>query len=302
MNLNLIKLQIVELLDKHKKITPVAEALGLKQPTVTYHLKNLEEQLGEKLFEPRMDKMILTESGRAFLHYAVKINSLAAEAQRVVKEFGNAGRGTLRIGASYVPATYLLPGILGEFSERYPRTTISLTVKPFLSIKEMLLNHEIDIGILSTERFEQPGLLSTALCEDELVLVFSPEHPLASQSVLQPAEIASASFILHDMESSTRQLTNKWFEQGGFIPRTSLLLDSLEAIKQSLLGGKHVSFISRMAVEDEVARGKLVMRSIPNYPFQRHIFCSYHRERFFSPLMGLFMDLLQSREQGRIRY
>ncbi|WP_339798809.1 LysR family transcriptional regulator [Paenibacillus sp. FSL R5-0744] len=294
MNLNLIKLEIVELLNKHKKITTVADKLGLKQPTVTYHLKNLEQQLGEKLFESRLDKMILTESGKAFLHYATKINALAAEAERVVKEFSQAGRGTLKIGASYVPATYILPKILGLFGEQHPGITISLSVKPSPVIKEMLASHEIDLGILSTESFYLPDLHTQALCEDELVLVFSPSHEFASFSNLNPAMIASASFILHDKESSTRQLTDKWFEREGNEPRTYILLDSLEAIKQSLMSGKYVSFISRLAVEDEVARGRLLMRTIPDYNFQRHIYYSYNRDRHYSPLIGLFIDQIRT--------
>ncbi|MBT2293266.1 LysR family transcriptional regulator [Paenibacillus albidus] len=294
MNLNLIKLQIVELLDKHKKITSVADELGLKQPTVTYHLKNLEQQLGEKLFESRMDKMILTESGKAFLHYAVKINALAAEAERVVKEFSQADRGTLKIGASYVPATYILPKILGQFGEQHPGVTLSLSVKPSPVIKEMLASHEIDLGILSTESFYLPSLHSQALCEDELVLVFAPSHPFAEMAELSPAAILSANFILHNKESSTRQLTDKWFERGGVQPRAGILLDSLEAIKQSLSSGKHVSFISRLAVQEEVDRGELLMCPIPDYHFHRHIFYSYNRDRHYSPLVGLFIELLRS--------
>ncbi|ULO08153.1 LysR family transcriptional regulator [Paenibacillus sp. 19GGS1-52] len=294
MNLNLIKLQIVELLNKHKKITAVADELGLKQPTVTYHLKNLEQQLGGKLFESRMDKMILTESGRAFLHYAVKINALAAEAERVVKEFSNAGRGTLKIGASYVPATYILPRILSQFGEQHSGVTISLSVKSSPIIKEMLVSHEIDLGILSTESFYLPNLHNQALCEDELVLVFAPSHEFAALSELSPLSIASANFILHEKESSTRQMTDKWFEQCTLQPKAPILLDSLEAIKQTLLSGKHVSFISKLAVEDEVDRGILMMRNIPDYNFHRHIFYSYNRDRHYSPLIGLFIDLLRT--------
>ncbi|CAH1204505.1 HTH-type transcriptional activator CmpR [Paenibacillus auburnensis] len=294
MNLNLIKLQIVELLYKHKKITTVADELGLKQPTVTYHLKNLEQQLGEKLFESRMDKMILTESGRAFLHYAVKINALAAEAERVVKEFSQGGRGILKIGASYVPATYILPKILSLFGEQHPGTTISLSVKSSPDIKEMLINQEIDLGILSTESFYLPSLHSQSLCEDELVLVFAPNHEFADRSELTPSLISSADFILHDMQSSTRQMTNKWFEACGVEPRVHILLDSLEAIKQSLMSGRHVSFISRLAVADEVATGKLMMRPIPEYRFQRHIYYSYNRDRHYSPLIGLFIALMKT--------
>lgn len=78
MNLSLLKLHIVELLNKHHKITTVAELLGLKQPTVTFHMKNLEREFGVKLFDTRMGKIILTDAGNALLHYATKINALAA--------------------------------------------------------------------------------------------------------------------------------------------------------------------------------------------------------------------------------
>ncbi|AIQ46315.1 transcriptional regulator [Paenibacillus sp. FSL R7-0273] len=294
MNLNLIKLQIVELLYKHKKITTVASVLGLKQPTVTYHLKNLELQLGEKLFEPRMDKMILTESGRAFLHYAVKINALAAEAERVVKEFSLAGRSSLSIGASYVPATYILPGILSRFGELHPETTVSLSVKPSPVIKEMLVNQELDLGILSTESFYLPSLHSQPLCEDELVLVFAPGHDFAGYPELTPSLISEAKFIQHNSQSSTGRITSKWFEDCGFEPRAHLLLDSLEAIKHSLMSGRYVSFISRLAVADEVASGKLIMRPIPEYRCQRRIFYSYNRDRHLSPFIGLFIELMQN--------
>lgn len=294
MNLNLIKLQIVELLHKHKKITTVAAVLGLKQPTVTYHLKNLEQQLGEKLFEPRMDKMILTESGRAFLHYAVKINALATEAERVVKEFSQAGRSTISVGASYVPATYILPKILSRFGELHPETTVSLSVKPSPVIKEMLVNQELDLGILSTESFYLPSLHCQSLCEDELVLVFAPTHEFAGQAGLTAPQISAAKFILHSSQSSTSRITSKWFEDCGCEPHAPLLLDSLEAIKQSLMGGRYVSFVSRLAVADEVASGKLIMRSIPEYHYQRRIYYSYNRDRHLSPPIGFLIELMQA--------
>lgn len=158
----------------------------------------------------------------------------------------------------------------------------------------MLASHEIDLGILSTESFYLPDLHTQALCEDELVLVFAPTHDFAGFSNLNSAMIASASFILHDKESSTRQLTDKWFEREGKESKPHILLDSLEAIKQSLMSGQHVSFISRLAVEDEVARGRLLMRAIPDYNFERHIYYSYNRDRHYSPLIGLFIDQLRT--------
>jgi DNA-binding transcriptional LysR family regulator len=208
LNLSLLKLHIVELLDKHHKITTVAELLGLKQPTVTFHMKNLEREFGVKLFDTRMGKIILTDAGHALLHYAVKINALAAEAQRVVGEFDTLQRGSIRIGASYVPATYVLPA------------------------------------------------------------------------------------VLHGKDSSTRQMTDKWLEHGGRRLPSYLELDSLEAIKQAVMLGEHVSFVSRIAVQSEVERGLLVVRPIPGQRVERYVYMVSNKDRHRSALIRRFAEYL----------
>ncbi|CDN45883.1 MULTISPECIES: LysR substrate-binding domain-containing protein [Paenibacillus] len=295
--MNLLKFQIVELLDKHRKVTAVAEVLGLKQPTVTYHMKSLEQEYGVKLFEPRMDKVILTEAGRALLHYAGKINSLAAEARRTAQEYGTPGRGTLRIGASYVPATYMLPRLLKEFARRHPKVTVTLAVKPSSVIKEMLLSHEIDLGVLSAEPFRLPMLDVHELCDDELVLAHAPSHYLAASPELNPGLLATADFVLHGRHSSTRELTDRWLEQHGIRLEQHLELDSLEAIKQAVIQGGHVSFVSGLAVQGEVARGLLLARPIPEFRYRRTISCASNRDRHPSGQLQSMMELLSGRIQ-----
>ncbi|MBB3108293.1 DNA-binding transcriptional LysR family regulator [Paenibacillus phyllosphaerae] len=294
MSLNLLKLQIVELIEKHRRITAVADQLGLKQPTVTYHMKTLEQEMGVRLFEPRMDKIILTEAGKALLHYAVKINSLSSEAQRIVGEFGRMSRGSLRIGASYVPATYLLPRVLREFAAQYPGVTVSLSVKPSPIITNMLLNHEVDLGIISTEVFRQPPIELRTICEDELVLVCAPGHHLASYSELSPALISTANLILHGKESSTRQMTDRWMELWGIRVQGFLELDSLEAIKQAVMQGGHASFVSRLAVQSEVERGLLVVKDIPDFEYVRNVCYAYNKDRHYSQLLEQFIGFLHA--------
>lgn len=292
MNLNLLKLRIVELLEKHNKITAVADILDLKQPTVTFHMKNLERDFGVKLFEARMGKIILTDAGYALLHYAVKINALAAEAERVVLEFDTLRRGSIRIGASYVPATYVLPAVLHRFAKEHPGIQLSLFVKTAPIVKDMLERHEIDIGIISTEPFTTSTLVADAICEDELVLIHSPIHPLATLGELTPDLIASSSFVLHGKESSTRRMTEKWLENHARRLPYYLELDSLEAIKQAVILGSHISFVSRMAVQSEVQRGLLTMRPIPGDLIERYVYAVTNKERHRSALINQFSSYL----------
>ncbi|MFH5186014.1 LysR substrate-binding domain-containing protein [Paenibacillus sp. TAB 01] len=293
--MNLLKLQIVELLEKHKKITLVAEALNLKQPTVSFHMKTLEQELGVQLFESRAGRVLLTEAGRSLYHYSVKINSLAQEAERVVKEYDHLGRGSLKLGASYVPGTYILPRMLSSFAKSYPRIHLSMVVKTAPVIREMLLNHEIDIGIMSCEPFQLPPLAGETFCEDELVLICSPQHKLARSPQLFPDQLEEVPFVLHSQESSTRQMTMKWAQSNRIELNGQLELDSLEAIKQTVLLGESVSFVSRLAVASEVERGELTFRPIPQNPFKRYVYYAHNLDRRASAVMDSFIEhLLQS--------
>jgi len=322
MNINSIKFQIIEELYKHKKITTVAEQLNLKQPTVTFHLKSLEQELGVKLFESRLGKIILTEAGDSFYHYAIKINALTQEAVRVVQEY-DLGRGTLKIGASYVPATYLLPNILAKFSKLNSKITISLTVKTApatyllpnilakfsklnskitisLTVKtaptivKMLENHEIDLGIISSESIDSNSIKSEPLCEDELVFFFSPDHLLAKYDTLSPDKLNNIPFILHGQESTTRSMTLNWFKSHNISLNAHMELDSLEAIKQIVLCGESISVISRLAIHHEIEEGKFLCRQIPQNSLKRFIYSAYNVDRRRSSLLDNFTEYLKA--------
>jgi DNA-binding transcriptional LysR family regulator len=290
LNIHLQKLEIIELLDRHKKITAVAEALGLTQPTVTFHMKGLEQELGVRLFETRSGKTVLTDTGQALRHYAVKINALAREAERVVKELHELGQGILRIGASYVPGTYILPQLLSRFSQEHPRISVSLSVKTAPVIQEKLLKHEIDVGFLSTEPFQLPPLSAHTLCEDEMVVIFAPGHRLSSRPPLTADGLAGEPFLMHSPESSTRAMTEKWARTNGIQLNAVMELDSLEAIKQVAMRGEAVSILSRLAVTKEVERGELAYCPIPQNEYKRYIYYAYNLDRHYSSLLKSFIE------------
>lgn len=289
-NLNLLKLQIIELLHKHQKVTIVAELLELKQPTITFHMKSLEKEFGVKLFDARMGKILLTEAGQALLHYAIKINALTHESRRVVSEFGRLRKGNLHIGASYVPATYLLPLVIHHFSRQYPDVNISLCVKKAPTIMQMAERHEIDFGLVSTVPFEAPSLHIGTICEDDLVLIYAPHHPLASVPHITKQHIIASPFVLHSQDSSTRTITNQWLAEEKIAFSSYLELDSLEAIKQMVILGDHAAFVSSMAIQAELKQQLLQSAPIPNYSMERNTYAIYNRDRHPTGLVHQFMN------------
>ncbi|WP_297428194.1 LysR family transcriptional regulator [Clostridium sp.] len=290
MNINLIKFEILEELYKHKKVTAVAEALKLKQPTITFHLKAMEKDFGVKLFEAKSGKLILTEAGEALYHYASKINALTKESFRVVKE-----SESIKIGASYIPATYLLPHVLFNYTEKNPKLSISLKVNTSPLVLNMLQKHEIDIGVISCEPFELPNIISYPLLEEEMVIFFSTKHPLASEEYISPKLIEKNSFILHGEKSSTRSITLKWFENSGIKVNSKIELNSLESIKRIVLQGRHISLISKLAIQQEINDGNLTYREIPslgNLLTKRNIYYVINKDRLNSSILTNFIESL----------
>jgi DNA-binding transcriptional LysR family regulator len=192
----------------------------------------------------------------------------------------------------------LLPTILNTFSQEFPGIRIVLSVKPSPVIREMLIRHQIDLGVISSEPFVGPALQAETLCEDDLVLICSPQHGLAQKDALTPDHIAQIPFALHGNESSTRRLTNQWLAQHDIRLRSTVEMDSLEAIKQLVLIGGHVSFMSRMAVQWEEQHGLIQVLPIPGEQAPRHIYTVHNKDRHPSVQVNRFKEVLREVSHG----
>ncbi|MCQ0955387.1 LysR family transcriptional regulator [Bacillus cereus] len=292
--MNLLKLEIVVLIKKYKKLTIVAEKLGVKQPTITFHIKSLEEELGVSLFELRSGRYFLTEAGEALHHYACKIDALMKEARRVTQEFKDFHKGAITIGASYVPATYLLPEIIYQFQCEFPNIKITLMVKTAPEIRTMLQNHEIDLGVISAAPFDESLLKQTNVMPDTLVLAFSKEHHFSKKENVSLQDIEKERILLHRNPSTTRDLLTKWTLAHNITFQSEIELDSLETMKQILKYGNGVAFISKLAIEQEVQRNELRYIPIPEFEFQRNIYTIHHEDRWNSKIISFLLQSITS--------
>ncbi|WP_103104975.1 LysR family transcriptional regulator [Brevibacillus reuszeri] len=292
--MNITKLEIVMLLSKYKKVSTVAEVMGIKQPTVTFHMKSLEENYGVRLFEQRGGVILLTEAGKALQHYASKITALSQETERVLLEYREARRGTITIGASYVPGTYMLPQVISQFSREYPGVSVKMMIKPAPVIQQLLLDHQIDLGFISSQPFDEPKLHIQPLSDDELVIVYSASHRFASMSSIDVIDIVEEPFIFHGTNSTTSQMTTKWASAHKLNLHYCMELDSLESIKRALMIGNSISFLSRQAVTEEVNNHILACAPLPPPEQERYIYACYHKERWLSKGLQQFLQMVQA--------
>jgi DNA-binding transcriptional LysR family regulator len=288
------QLKIVVLLSEYKKLTAVAAHLNIKQPSVTFHMKKLEQEAGVPHFIHRHKLIFFTEEGKALLHYAARIVSWSEEAQQVLSDYAQFKIGKVVIGSSNTPATYLLPKLLGKMREVYPEVQIVLQIKNSPQIMDMVKKFEIDFGLVAENKIDDPELVITPLVDDELGLVVYPDHPLAHAEGIGPELLQNEHWILRDQDSASRRMMEMWFGQYQIDSKRGMELGTTEAIKRAVICRLGISVLSRLAVEDEVKNGQLIYKSLDSTTLSRGIFFIYHKNRFITPIVKEFIHFFET--------
>ncbi|WP_138754764.1 LysR family transcriptional regulator [Paenibacillus sinopodophylli] len=276
-----------------KTLADAADKLGLKQPTVSFHLRKLEEELGVELFRKQSRSLQPTEAAADLLPYARRIVFLVEEARLTMQERREQGEGRLRLGASYTPATYVLPPHLAAYRQLYPGVNQQLTVKQAGAVLSMLRSCEIDIGIVSLSDEPQEGLIIQPLVADELKLLLAPVHPLATQQQVNLDELREETFLLHETGSTSRTLSNEWANAVGLKWQSVMELGAIETIKETLKCNMGIGILPHRSVKREIEAGELVMRDLPQYVNRRHICLAYREEEQLSPHVRTFIAFMR---------
>ncbi len=294
--MNLQQLKSFVLAVELQKLYLVAQKLDITQPTVTFHLNKLQEELGVALFHTKSYHVIrLTEAGRAFYHYASQISALSSEAESAMDGYRGFHAGKLSIGSTHTPATYLLPSLLGELKRSYPRLSILLDVRPASFILEKIKQYELDLGIISQTSIDDPDLAALPLTRDDLVLIFDPEHPLAGLADLSPGRLAEYPFVSHEQGSISRRLIDDWAAANGAALAATMEVSGSEALKAAVMHRIGFGMIAEACVQTELAEGKLLSRRIPGWSAERFIYAVRHRNKLVSPTMRMFWKAMEEK-------
>ncbi|NJJ38755.1 LysR family transcriptional regulator [Paenibacillus apii] len=293
--MNILKLQIVVLIEKYKKVTDVASELGLKQPTVSFHMKSLESELGTPLFQSRSGRVLLTEAGLALHPYAVRIVALASEAERSVKQTVSRSKVKLDIGASQVPAAYLLPAVLAGLVRQYPEIEISVSEAGEPGLRERLRTRELGLGVLHSGGQADESLHLKKIADDEAVLIFPSDHPFIYKDDLAPDEIAREPWIQHAQGSRLREFADSWAELNGLHLWNKMELQSSEAVKRSVVQGHAVAVFSKIGVAAELESGSLGYRQLPGImPERGGFYLAWRKGHALTEIQQAFADSLES--------
>lgn len=280
---------------KHKSFSKAAEELYLTQPTVSDHIRSLEQELNCKLFDRLPRKIIPTREAVVLIGRAQEIIERVEGFKDVLVEFRKDLSGHLVIGASTIPGTYILPGLTALFRQKNPSVLFEIAVSDSRAIIDKVAGDELLIGIVGA-KLEARQVDYKPFLDDELIAVASPEVFEAKKN-MGIREIAKSPIVMREQGSGTRREFEKILEKEGIdFQHLNIvgIFGSTDAIKQAVKEGMGISIISRRSVKDELKCGMLREIKIKDAGMKRQFYIITHRKRTLPHLYKIFVDYLLS--------
>jgi DNA-binding transcriptional LysR family regulator len=256
-----------------KSFSHAAERLGVTQPAVSLQIRALEERLGKQLLDRSGRRVEPTEAGRLLYRNAQKMLQLE---HHLVEELGQEDdelRGTLAIGASTGPGGHLVPLLLCEFQRAHPELGVALSISDTHTVIEQVADRTLEVGVVGASRRHR-SLKFEPLVRDEIVLAVPPGHPFAGKTV-PLAQLAEETLLAMQPGAGVRQVVEEELRAAGVNLRevsSRLELGLQESVKSAVAAGYGVTFISRTAIEGELAAGTLAAARVQGIDPARQIY------------------------------
>jgi LysR family transcriptional regulator, low CO2-responsive transcriptional regulator len=291
------QLRIFAAAARHMHFGRAAAELHVSQPAVSIQLKQLEAGIGLPLFEQIGRRMHLTRAGAEFARHAQDVLARLHEADEAIGALkGTAGEIHI---ASTTTAEYFVPRLLADFRRRHSRTKIRLTVQNRERVVQALGENSVDIVIMG----KAPGefdTVATAFSRNPLGIIAAPEHPLAGKRRVKLSQLKADTFLIRERGSGTRNAMERTFASSQFKPAETVEIGSNETIKQAVMAGMGVSFLSLHTIGLELASGRLTVLRVTGTPVMRDWYVIYRKGKRLSAAANAFRNYLLKEGSGLI--
>lgn len=294
-DLDLRKLEIFYWVAELHSFSLAAEHFSLRQPTVTAHIRTLEQQLGSRLFTRFGGKFDLTPAGWLLYEQAGAVLKLKNQTLAVLERIQGKVEGQLRVGGSNVPGEYILPGMLGSFVARFPDVRPVLRIGDSATIVGAILDGAVELGFTGFRTHER-RLSYHKTWQDEMVVAVATNHPWAGLKQLALQDLGKHPFIAREAGSGTLRSFQQFVVKGGHDPerllKVGMELGSTAAVKEALMEGLGFSILSRAAIRREVQHGLIREVRIQGLDLVRPFYRVTHRDRPLAPVPRAFVQFL----------
>ena len=268
-----------------------AGELFVTEPAVFIQVRSLERCLGFKLLDRIGKDLAATETGGILYDYADKIFRLVDEAEKAIKDVKDLKSGDLRVGAATALSQYLMPIIISAFRDHHPKIRVHLDEASSGELVRGVMGHDYELAIVARVAYPDQ-IQSVPLSREEILLIASPRNALASKAKCTLQDANGIPMILRDIRSATRQAIWKEFEKRNIKPIALMESGNTEFIKNLVKDDKGVSFLSRISVRDDLARGELVAIPLEEGPFFLDIDVIQVKGKTLSPAAMAFLHFL----------
>ena len=283
-------------LAKHLNVTKAANMLHVSQPSLSKHLKALEENFRLRLFTRHPKGIRLTDDGYEFFH---DIEPILAQLDKINHRYLNGSAqkqsGLLKVGGTYGPASRILPSLLTIFKKTHPEVDVTLRANSGGIIHQQILHGDLEIGVCSRAPSSSSMLSSEPYIPLKLVAFAAKNHPVAKKKELTLSDLEHVPLIVrvdNDLQSTTHTVLNELRKQG-YKLNIAMRCESPEAVQIAVTKNFGIGLLYDDAVRAAIERGSFKIINIRGLQMEGQTHIIYHKERPLSPHAEEFLKLLR---------
>ena len=284
------QVKVFETVARHLSYSRAAQELRMSQPGVSAHIKQLEGHAGLPLFEQLGRKIYLTPAGHEMLRYSRAIIQQLKEADEGLAALKGIRGGRLNI-AVISAGDYFFPGLLAEFCRRHQSVTVQLSVNNREEILRRLTENTTDLTVLLRPP-ENPDMVAVAFAPQPHVIIAPPGHGLVRKRNIPLQALASEAFIVREQGSDTRLAMDELLAEFRVKFNVTMEIQSTETIKQAVIAGMGVSFLSAHTIGRELELGQLSVLDVQGFPVMRKWHIVHHKNKRLPPVAVAFKEFL----------
>lgn len=286
---------LIALVDE-RSFSRAAQKMFLTQPSLTKHIKNLEDTIDTTVVIRKNTGIVLTPEGKILYDYARRIFKLVDEAREKITMAAEDESGNVFISASTIPATYILPPLLRALNENFRDIRCIVRMNDSEATINMVLDEQVEIGFIGKPCTNRK-LIVEPVWKDRLVLVVPDAHLWRQKRSVTADELSREPFIIRELGSATRATLEDYLLSASLIPLSQFNvvaeLGSSEAVKEAILAGLGVSIISTHAVKRELKTGALHEIPLENEVIERNFYLIYRKQFALMRHHTLFLDFVR---------
>jgi len=291
LHLEVRHLKLVETVAKEGGLTKAANRLHVTQSALSHQLRDIEDKLGAPLFLRLNKKMLLTQAGERLLSSAPAVLEELRRAEEDIRQIALHREGILRISTECYTCYHWLPPVLKPFNHEFPRVEVRIVAEATRRPIETLLDGRLDLAITST-LIRNQKLTFKPLFKDEMVVIVSPDHPLASRAFFSAKDFASEHLLVYALPKEDLSIYQKVLIPAGVTPKQVSRVELTEAIIEMVKAGLGVGVMARWAVTPHLEAGTLRALPLTAKGFYRQWSAAIIRHNAKPPYLLRFVELM----------